>query len=104
MTIEPDIDMGDSPTVDQSQDDLDIDAELTEDGKLFVIVKITGCNLTEFFFFLDKMFLYSFYLSPIRSKNWGMNLYYPMSSPLSSGLVRRSLLIGNGLQINISLE
>merc|ERR1719219_3149126 len=31
LTIEPDIDMGDSPTVDQSQDDLDIDAELTED-------------------------------------------------------------------------
>ena len=35
LTIEPDIDMGDSPTVDQSQDDLDIDAELTEDGKIF---------------------------------------------------------------------
>ena len=35
LTLEPDIDMGDSPTVDQSQDDLDIDAELTEDGKNF---------------------------------------------------------------------
>ena len=35
LTLEPDIDMGDSPTdLIQSQDDLDIDAELTEDGKL----------------------------------------------------------------------
>ena len=34
LTLEPDIDMGDSPTdLIQSQDDLDIDAELTEDGK-----------------------------------------------------------------------
>ena len=35
LTLEPDIDMGDSPTVDQSQDNLDDDAELTEDGKNF---------------------------------------------------------------------
>lgn len=32
LTMDPD-DMGDSPNVDQSQDDLDIDSELTEDGK-----------------------------------------------------------------------
>ena len=32
LTMEPD-DMGDSPTVDQSQEDLDIDSEYTEDGK-----------------------------------------------------------------------
>jgi SLIT-ROBO Rho GTPase activating protein len=35
LTLEPDIDMGDSPTVDQSQDNLDDDAELTEDDSVF---------------------------------------------------------------------
>ena len=35
LTREPDNDMGDSPNVDQSQDNLDNDDELTEDGKNF---------------------------------------------------------------------
>lgn len=34
LTIEPE-DMGDSPTVEQSQDELDNDSELNEDGELF---------------------------------------------------------------------
>ena len=67
MTLEPDIDMGDSPTVDQSQDDLDIDAELTEDGKIF-FCKITGRKFLRSNLILQKIFRFLPILAPLEQE------------------------------------